>query len=116
MFFFSEPHSLFYAAQIVFVLEYLHSLDIVYRDLKPENILFDDKGYIKVILFNSLRLVKRFSCKVFFFFTFCVASNSFFHFTGNLLFPFTFIYTYFHLFPFIFIYTYFLLRFHLLVL
>lgn len=55
---FSEPHSLFYAAQIIFVLEYLHSLDIVYRDLKPENLLFDEKGYIKVTDFGFAKVVK----------------------------------------------------------
>lgn len=46
----------FYAAQVVLMIEYLHSMKIIYRDLKPENILISSNGYLKLIDFGLSKL------------------------------------------------------------
>lgn len=54
---FSNDTGLFFAAEIVSALEYLHSKDIVYRDLKPENILLDREGHVKLTDFGFAKKV-----------------------------------------------------------
>ncbi|KAG8294841.1 hypothetical protein J6590_093813 [Homalodisca vitripennis] len=56
---FSEIQSMFYSAQIILAVEYLHHLDIVYRDLKPENILMDHTGYLKLADFGFSKLLTK---------------------------------------------------------
>ena len=45
---------MFYAAEIISALLYLHSHDIMYRDLKPANILLFADGHIMLTDFGSL--------------------------------------------------------------
>ncbi|GIQ86889.1 hypothetical protein KIPB_008820, partial [Kipferlia bialata] len=47
----------FYAAELVIVLGYLHSLNVCYRDLKPENILLAADGHLKLTDFGFAKLV-----------------------------------------------------------
>ncbi|XP_073719672.1 cAMP-dependent protein kinase catalytic subunit PRKX [Misgurnus anguillicaudatus] len=49
---FSNNTGLFYSAEIVCAIEYLHSKEIIYRDLKPENILLDSEGHIRLTDFG----------------------------------------------------------------
>lgn len=56
---FETKMAVFYAAEIVCALEYLHSLQIVYRDLKPENLLLDIEGHIKLTDFGFSKRVSN---------------------------------------------------------
>ncbi|RMX56068.1 hypothetical protein pdam_00020402 [Pocillopora damicornis] len=54
---FNNGTGLFFGAEIVSALDYLHQNSIVYRDLKPENILLDREGHVKLTDFGFAKEV-----------------------------------------------------------
>lgn len=55
---FNNGAGLFFGAEIVSALDYLHGNNIVYRDLKPENILLDREGHVKLTDFGFAKEVQ----------------------------------------------------------
>lgn len=51
--------TLFFSAQVLLALEYLHKWDVIYRDLKPENILMDETGYIALADYGLAKFVRK---------------------------------------------------------
>jgi 3-phosphoinositide dependent protein kinase-1 len=50
---FTEEMRVFYVAEIVSVLEYLHGVGVTHRDLKPENIILSKEGHLKLVDFGT---------------------------------------------------------------
>jgi serine/threonine protein kinase len=58
---FSNPHfrtmknitKVYYVAQLVIALEYLHFIGVAYRDLELKHIFIDQRGYMKIIDYSS---------------------------------------------------------------
>ena len=55
---FDESTTAFYSCQIVQVISFLHSKNILYRDLKPENIMVNNNGYLTLIDFGSCKIIE----------------------------------------------------------
>ena len=55
---FPLPQAKTYGAEVVLILEHLHSRNIIYRDLRPENLLFDHKGFLKLVDFGFAKVLE----------------------------------------------------------
>ena len=64
--FFPNDIALFYACEILLVLEFLHSHQLIYRDLKPENLLLDKHGHLKITDFGFAKKLDDRSLMFFF--------------------------------------------------
>ncbi|XP_072288088.1 uncharacterized protein [Pyxicephalus adspersus] len=70
---FEEDFLRFYAAEILYGMQYLHIKGIVHRDIKPESILLDSAGNIKIAdfglaalkVFGSTRITGRVGSLIF---------------------------------------------------
>jgi len=49
----------FFAAEIVNILEYIHNMGIIHRDLKPENLMLDENNRLKIIDFGTAEVFER---------------------------------------------------------
>ena len=55
----TQETAVFYSAQILLILQYLHLHGIIYRDLKPANLICKKNGYVKLVDMGTSKLLNR---------------------------------------------------------
>ena len=54
----NPKQTIFYAAQLLHIIEELHTKSLIYRDLKPENVMVCADGYLKLIDLGTCKKLK----------------------------------------------------------
>jgi 3-phosphoinositide dependent protein kinase-1 len=49
----------FLAAEIINIIEYMHSKGVSHRDLKPSNLLLDENYHLKLVDFGTAKIVEK---------------------------------------------------------
>ena len=52
---FTYAQAQFLAAELILILEHMHSRGVAHRDLKPSNLILDEKFHIKLVDFGTAK-------------------------------------------------------------
>lgn len=55
---FTVEHTRFLVAQMLLMMEHMHSNRIIYRDLKPENLMMNTDGYLTLVDMGTAKRLK----------------------------------------------------------
>jgi 3-phosphoinositide dependent protein kinase-1 len=49
----------FIAAELILILEHMHSKGVAHRDLKPSNLLLDERLHLKLVDFGTAKFINE---------------------------------------------------------